>query len=48
MGNKQEELEVTVRQETYNLAALTETWWDEPHQGSAKAVNGYKLVNRDR
>jgi len=31
MGNKQEELEATVLLESYDLVAVTETWWDECH-----------------
>jgi len=32
-GNKQEELEATVLLESYDLVALTETWWDESMTG---------------
>ena len=35
MGNKQEELEVTVQQANYDLVAITETWWDNSHDWSA-------------
>ena len=31
MGNKQEELEATVLLESYDLVAITETWWDKSH-----------------
>ena len=31
MGNKQEELEVIVRQANYDRAAITKTWWDHSH-----------------
>ena len=34
MGNKQEELEATVLLESYDLVAITETWWDESHDWS--------------
>ena len=47
MGNKQEELEATVLLESYDLVAITETWWDESHDWSA-AIDGYKLFRRDR
>ena len=47
MGNKQEELEVTVQQANYDLVALTETWWDNSHDWSA-VMDGYKLFRRDR
>ncbi|KAK4807081.1 hypothetical protein QYF61_018422 [Mycteria americana] len=47
MGNKQEELEATMLLESYDLVAITETWWDESHDWSA-AINGYRLFRRDR
>ncbi|KAK4806160.1 hypothetical protein QYF61_001083 [Mycteria americana] len=47
MGNKQEELEAIVRQENYDMVAITETWWDDSHNWSA-AMDGYKLFRRDR
>jgi len=31
MGNKQEKLEATVLLESYDLIALTETWWHASH-----------------
>ena len=34
MGNKQEELEATVLLESYDLVAITETWWDKSHDWS--------------
>ncbi|KAK4830595.1 hypothetical protein QYF61_012021 [Mycteria americana] len=47
MGNKHEELEATVLLESYDLVAITESWWDESHDWSA-AINGYRLFRRDR
>ncbi|KAK4810175.1 hypothetical protein QYF61_010948 [Mycteria americana] len=47
MGNKQEELEATVLLDSYDLVAITETWWDESHDWSA-AINGYRLFRRVR
>ena len=47
MGNKQEELEATVLEGNYDVAAITETWWDDSHDWSV-AVDGYKLFRRDR
>ncbi|KAK4828983.1 hypothetical protein QYF61_001639 [Mycteria americana] len=47
MGNKQEELEATVLLESYDLVAITETWWDESHDWSM-AIDGYRLFRRDR
>lgn len=47
MGNKQEELEVIVELESYNLIAITETWRDESYDWST-VIDGYKLFRRDR
>jgi len=47
MGNKQEELEAIVQHDSYNLAAITETWWDDSYDWTA-SVDGYKLFRRDR
>ena len=47
MGNKHKELEATVLLESYDLIALTETWWDESHDWSV-AIDGYRLFRRDR
>ncbi|GAB0208942.1 mitochondrial enolase superfamily member 1 [Grus japonensis] len=33
--------------ESYDLVAITETWWDESHDWSA-AIDGYRLFRRDR
>jgi len=46
-GNKQEELEATVLLESYDLIAVTETWWDES-RGWSVAIDGYRLFRRDR
>ena len=47
MGNKQEELEATMLLESYDVVAITETWWDESHDWSA-TIDGYRLFRRDR
>ncbi|KAJ7398094.1 mitochondrial fission process protein 1 [Pitangus sulphuratus] len=47
MGNKQEELEAIMQQESYDVVAIMETWWDDWHNWSA-AVDGYILFRRDR
>ncbi|PKU44320.1 rna-directed dna polymerase from mobile element jockey-like [Limosa lapponica baueri] len=47
MGNKQEELEAIVWQDSYDVVAITETWWDNGHDWNA-AMNGYKLLRRNR
>ena len=31
MGNKQEELEATEHEASYDLVAITKTWWDHSH-----------------
>ncbi|KAK4809957.1 hypothetical protein QYF61_002914 [Mycteria americana] len=47
MGNKQEDLEATMLLESYDLVAITETWWDESCDWSV-AINGYRLFRSDR
>ena len=47
MGNKQEELEVTVQQENCDIVAITEARWDGSHGWSA-AMDGCHLFGRDR
>ncbi|GAB0207576.1 hypothetical protein GRJ2_003223300 [Grus japonensis] len=47
MGNKQEELEAIVQQDSYDLVTITEMRWDDSHDWSA-AMDGYKLFRRDR
>ncbi|KAF4803718.1 hypothetical protein TURU_013835 [Turdus rufiventris] len=36
-----------VQQENYDIGAIIETWWDDPHNWKA-AVDGYKLFRSDR
>ncbi|RMB97132.1 hypothetical protein DUI87_26416 [Hirundo rustica rustica] len=36
-----------VQQQSCDVVAITETWWDESHSWST-ALNGYKLFRRDR
>ena len=47
MGNKQEELEAIVCSESYDIVAITETWWNDSHSWSA-LMEGYQLFKRDR
>ncbi|PKU34424.1 nedd4-binding protein 2-like 2 [Limosa lapponica baueri] len=47
MGNKQEELEATLLLKSYDLVAITETWWDESHDWRV-AIDGYRVFIRDR
>jgi len=47
MCNKQEELEATMPLESYDLVAVTETWWEESHDWNV-AIDGYRLFRRDR
>jgi len=47
MGNKQEELEAIIQQDSYDLVAITETRWDDSYHWSA-AIDDYKRFRRDR
>jgi len=47
MGNKQEELEAIVQQDSYDLVAITEMWWDSSHDWNA-VMDGYRLFRKDR
>jgi len=47
MGNKQEELEAIVQQDSYDLVTIAETWWDDCHDWSV-VMDGYKLFRGDR
>ncbi|PKU34390.1 rna-directed dna polymerase from mobile element jockey-like [Limosa lapponica baueri] len=38
---------MTVRQDSYDVVAITETWWDDGHNWNA-AMDGYKLFRRNR
>lgn len=46
MGNKQE-LEVSMLLQSYNLVAITETWWGKSHDWSV-VIDGYRLFRKDR
>jgi len=47
MGNKQKELEAIIQQDSYDLVAITETWWDNSHDWHA-VMDGYRLLRKDR
>ena len=47
MSNNQGELEAMMQHENYDIAAITDTWWDASHDWSA-ATDGCKLFRRDR
>ncbi|PKU30947.1 mitochondrial fission process protein 1 [Limosa lapponica baueri] len=47
MGNKQDELKAIVQQDSYDVVAIMETWWDDCHDWNA-AMNGYKLARKER
>ncbi|GAB0200352.1 hypothetical protein GRJ2_002500600 [Grus japonensis] len=47
MGNKQEELEMCVRLQGYDLIGITETWWDGSYDWSI-GMEGYRLFRKDR
>ncbi|KAF4788920.1 hypothetical protein TURU_157360 [Turdus rufiventris] len=46
-GNKQEELEAVVQQQSCDVVAIAVMWWDDSHSWST-ALDGYKLFRRDR
>jgi len=47
VGSKQEKLEAIMQRESYDIVAITETWWDGSHNWSA-AMNSYKLFRSDK
>ncbi|PKU31493.1 rna-directed dna polymerase from mobile element hypothetical protein [Limosa lapponica baueri] len=47
VGNKQDELEAIVQQDSCDVVAITEVWWDDGHNWNA-VMDGYKLFRRDR
>jgi len=47
MGNKQEELDAIVQQDSYDLVVITEMWWDSSHDWHA-VMDGYRLFRKDR
>ena len=47
MGDKQEELEAMVQQQSCDVIAITEMWWDNSQSWST-ALDGHKLFRRDR
>jgi len=46
-GKKQNEVEATVQLENCYRIAVTDTWWDDPHNWSV-SMDGYKLFRGDR
>jgi len=46
-GNKQEELEAIIQQDSYDLVTITETWWDNSHDWHA-VMDGYTLFRKER
>lgn len=44
-GNRQEELEICVQLQGYDLSAITEIWWDSLHNWNA-VMEGYMLFRR--
>ena len=47
VGNKQDELESCARSQGQDLIAVTEMWWDGPHDWNA-VTEGYVLFGKDR
>lgn len=40
-------MEAIMQQENYDIAAITEPWWDDSHNWNAE-MDGYKPFRRDR
>ena len=47
VGNKQDELDSCARSQGQDLIAVTEMWWDGPHDWNA-VTEGYVLFGKDR
>ena len=47
LSNKQDELETVMHLESYDLVAITETWWDDSHNWNT-TIDEYQLFRRDR
>ena len=47
LSNKQDELETVMNLKSYDLVAITETWWDDSHNWNT-TTDGYRLFRRDR
>ena len=47
MSYKQDELEVLVSSQSYDIIGISETWWHESHDWSA-GMEGSRLFRRDR
>ena len=47
LSNKQDELETVMHLESYDLVAITETWWDDSHNWNT-TIDGYWLFRRNR
>lgn len=47
MGNEQEESEVCLRLQDYDLFGITEMWWDGSHSWSV-AIAGYRHFRKNR
>ena len=45
LENKQEELEAMMHLESYDLVAITETWWDDSHNWNT-TIEGNRLFRR--
>lgn len=47
MGNKQGELELCMQLQSYDLMAITETWWDNSHDWNG-VMDGFELFKKNR
>lgn len=46
-GNKQKELELCVKSESYYIVEITEIWWDNSNDWNI-VLEGYRLFCKDR
>lgn len=47
VGNKQVELEIHDQTGDYDLVAITEIWWDRPHDWNV-VMDGYAPIRKER
>lgn len=47
LGNKQEELELCAKFESYNVIRISKTWWENSRDWKM-TMGGYKLFQKDR
>lgn len=47
MGNEQDELQIHVQSQGFDLVVIMETWWDSSHDCSV-VMQGFSLLGRHR